>query len=223
MRRGPALDLDLHRDKRLGFPEVVYAAGKTDLECSAAAERLVAAHGRVLVTRCRPEQLAALRAALPRGRAHARSGCFTVGMPAATLPRIAVVSAGTSDEPVAEEAELTARMRGCAVLRCPDCGVSGLHRIAAWLPRLRRCAAVVVVAGFEGALPSVVGGLIAAPVIAVPTSVGYGAAHGGVTALHAMLCSCAPGVTVVNIDNGFGAGFAAARIARGLRPRTPAG
>ncbi|MBN8523808.1 MAG: 1-(5-phosphoribosyl)-5-amino-4-imidazole-carboxylate carboxylase, partial [Planctomycetes bacterium] len=116
------LDLDLHRDRRLGFPEVVYAAGKTDAECVAAASRLVAAHGRVLVTRCRPEQLDALHAALPRGRMHPRSGCFTVGMPRPSLPRIAVVSAGTSDEPVAEEAALTAAMRGCRVLRCPDCG-----------------------------------------------------------------------------------------------------
>lgn len=219
MARTLALDLDLHRDRRLGFPEVVYAAGKTDEESTAAAVRLVAAHGRVLVTRCRPGQLEALRAALPRGKAHPRSGCFTVGLPRPTLPRIAVVSAGTSDEAVAEEAALTAAMRGCRVLRCPDCGVSGLHRIAAWLPRLRRCAAVVVVAGFEGALPSVLGGLIAVPVIAVPTSVGYGVAAGGGTALNAMLACCAPGVTVVNIDNGFGAGFAAGRIAAALSRR----
>lgn len=213
------LDLDLHRDRRLGFPEVVFAAGKTDEECVAAAQRLARAHGRVLVTRCRASQLAALAAALPRGAAHPRSGCFALGMPRPSLPRIAVVSAGTSDEAVAEEAALTAAMRGCRVLRCPDCGVSGLHRIAAWLPRLRRCAAVVVVAGFEGALPSVVGGLIAAPLIAVPTSVGYGVAAGGTAALHAMLSSCAPGVTVVNIDNGFGAGFAAGRIAAAVSRR----
>jgi len=211
------LDLDLHRDKRLGFPEVVYAAGKSVAECTMAATRLVAAHGRLLVTRCRDEQLADLHRALPRGTVHQRAACFTFGLPKATLPRVAVVSAGTSDAPVAEEAELTARMRGCRVLRCPDCGVSGLHRIAAWLPQLRRCAAVVVVAGFEGALPSVIGGLIAVPVIAVPTSVGYGVAAGGHAALNAMLSSCAPGVTVVNIDNGFGAGFAAARIAAARR------
>jgi NCAIR mutase (PurE)-related protein len=207
------LDLDLQRDKRLGFPEVIYAAGKSEAECTAAALRLADAHGRLLVTRCRPEQLVALAAAMPKGTAHARSGCFTLALPQATLPRIAIVSAGTSDEPVAEEAALTARMRGCKVLLCPDCGISGLHRIARWLPQLKRCAAVVVIAGFEGALPSVVGGLIAVPVIAVPTSVGYGVAAGGHAALNAMLSSCAPGVTVVNIDNGFGAGFAAARIA----------
>ncbi len=207
------LDLDLHRDRRLGFPEVVYAAGKSVAECTAAAARLAEAHGRVLVTRCRPDQLDALATALPAGRVHARAACFALGLPKPSLPRIAIVSAGTSDAPVAEEAELTARMRGCRVLRCQDCGVSGLHRIAAWLPRLRRCVAVVVIAGFEGALPSVVGGLIAVPVIAVPTSIGYGVAAGGRAALDAMLSSCAPGVTVVNIDNGFGAGFAAARIA----------
>lgn len=219
MARQLPLDLDLHRDRRLGFPEVVYAAGKTDEESTSAAVRLVAAHGRVLVTRCRTSQLDALATALPRGRSHPRSGCFTVGMPKPSLPLVGIVSAGTSDEPVAEEAALTAAMRGCRILRCPDCGVSGLHRIAAWLPRLRRCSAVVVVAGFEGALPSVLGGLIAVPLIAVPTSVGYGVATGGTTALHAMLSSCAPGVTVVNIDNGFGAGFAAGRIAAAVRSR----
>ncbi len=215
-----SLDLDLHRDRRLGFPEVVYAAGKSDEECVAACVRLHDAHGRVLATRCRPSQLAALRLALPRGRAWERSGCFTVGLPTPSLGLIAVVSAGTSDEPVAEEAELTARMRGCRVRRFADCGVSGLHRIARHLPALRRARAVIVVAGFEGALPSVVGGLLAAPIIAVPTSVGYGVAAGGHAALNAMLASCAPGVTVVNIDNGFGAGFAAARILslpRGVR------
>jgi pyridinium-3,5-biscarboxylic acid mononucleotide synthase len=213
------LDLDLQRDRRLGFPEVVFAAGKTDEECTTAALRLVAAHGRVLVTRCRDGQLAALVAALPHGTAYSRSGCFTLGMPKPSLPQVAVISAGTSDEPVAEEAALTAAMRGCRVLRCPDCGVAGLHRLSAWLPKLRRCAAVVAVAGFEGALPSVLGGLIAVPIIAVPTSVGYGVAAGGTTALHAMLACCAPGVTVVNIDNGFGAGFAAGRIAAAVKRR----
>ncbi len=214
-----SLDLDLHRDQRLGFPEVVYAAGKTEAECVAACLRLVQAHGRVLATRCRPEQLQALRQALPAGRAWPRSGCFTVAMPRPTRAAIAVVSAGTSDEAVAEEAELTARMRGCRVRRFADCGVAGLHRLTGHLPALRRCRVVIVVAGFEGALPSVLGGLLAAPIIAVPTSVGYGVAAGGHAALHAMLASCAPGVTVVNIDNGFGAGFAAARIVAGNQKR----
>jgi NCAIR mutase (PurE)-related protein len=222
--RAQHLDLDLHRDRRLGFPEVVYAAGKTVDECVAAATRLAQHHGRVLVTRCHPDQLAALRQSLPHGAAHPRSGCFTVGLPAPTLPAVAVIAAGTSDASVAEEAALTARMRGCRVRLFHDSGVAGLHRLTGHLPALRRCCCVIVVAGFEGALPSVVGGLIAAPIIAVPTSVGYGVAAGGHTALHAMLASCAPGVTVVNIDNGFGAGFAAARIAaithtRALAPR----
>lgn len=214
-----ALDLDLGRDKRLGFPEVVYAAGKTDAEAVAACCGLVAAHGRVLATRCRPETLAALRAALPRGTAYPRSGAFCVGLPKPSLPAVAVIAAGTSDEPVAEEAALTAAMRGCRVLRMADSGVSGLHRLARHLPQLKRCCAVVVIAGFEGALPSVVGGLVACPVFAVPTSVGYGVAAGGRAALDAMLASCAPGVAVLNIDNGFGAGFAAARVAMTLAKR----
>jgi NCAIR mutase (PurE)-related protein len=208
-----SIDLDLHRDHRLGFPEVVYAAGKSDEECVAACVGLHAAHGRVLATRCRAGQLQALTAALPMGRAWPRSGCFTIGLPPRpTFGPVAVVSAGTSDEPVAEEAALTAHMRGCRVRRFSDCGVSGLHRIARHLPALRRCRVLIVVAGFEGALPSVVGGLLAVPIIAVPVSVGYGVAAGGHAALNAMLSSCAPGITVVNIDNGFGAGFAAARI-----------
>ena len=206
------LDLDLHRDRRLGFPEVVYAAGKTDAEVVAAATGLVAAHGRVLVTRARPESLAALAEALSSGQVHPRSGCFTVGLPRPAWGPVAVISAGTSDESVAEEAEWTARMRGCRVRRFADCGVSGLHRLTGHLPALRRCRCVIVVAGFEGALPSVIGGLLACPIIAVPTSVGYGVAAGGHAALHAMLASCDPGVVVTNIDNGFGAGFAAARI-----------
>ena len=207
------LDLDLQRDRRLGFPEVVYAAGKTDAEVVEACTRLVAAHGRVLATRCRPSSLAALTAALPAGQAHPRSGAFTIGLPKPTLPAVGVISAGTSDAPVAEEAALTAAMRGCRVLRFDDSGVSGLHRLARHLPKLRRCCAVVVIAGFEGALPSVLGGLVACPVFAVPTSVGYGVAAGGRAALDAMLASCAPGVGVLNIDNGFGGGFAAARVA----------
>lgn len=214
-----ALDLDLARDKRIGFPEVVYAAGKTDAETVAACTRLAAAHGRVLATRCRPATLEALLAALPRGKAHPRSGAFCLGLPRPTLPTVAVIAAGTSDEPVAEEAALTAAMRGCRVLRMPDSGVSGLHRLARHLPRLKRCCAVIVVAGFEGALPSVVGGLVACPIFAVPTAVGYGVAAGGHAALNAMLASCAPGVAVLNIDNGFGAGFAAARVAMTVAKR----
>lgn len=206
------LDLDHQRDRRCGFPEVVYGAGKTTRECVAAATRLAERHGKVLVTRC-AEHLEALSAALPAGTAHSRSGCFALGEPPPTHGPVAVVSAGTSDEAVAEEAALTCRMRGVAVRRLADCGVAGVHRLLRRLGELEGCRAVVAVAGMEAALASVVGGLVACPVIGCPTSVGYGVAEGGWTALRAMLVACAPGITVVNIDNGFGAGYAAAGIA----------
>jgi NCAIR mutase (PurE)-related protein len=182
-------------------------------------------HGQVLVTRCAAEALAALAAALPAGTVHARSRCFTVGTPAATAGPVGVVAAGTIDEPVAEEAELTMRQRGVRVERFRDCGVAGIHRLAKHLDAIRTCEALVVIAGMEGALASVLGGLVDMPVIACPTSVGYGVATGGHAALNAMLASCAPGITVVNIDNGFGAGYAAATIALKLhaaRQRPPA-
>jgi NCAIR mutase (PurE)-related protein len=213
------LNLDFDRVERLGYPEVVYGQGKTVNEILAAATRLVDAHGMVLVTRASSEALAALQAALPAGRAHPRSGCFCVGGEAANLGPVAVISAGTADEAVAEEACVTLAARRVRVERLRDCGVAGLHRLIAVLPTLRRCQAAVVVAGMEGALPSVVGGLIDIPIIACPTSVGYGVASGGTAALHAMLSSCAPGITVVNIDNGFGAGYAAASIARQIAQR----
>ncbi|HYE05290.1 MAG TPA: nickel pincer cofactor biosynthesis protein LarB [Planctomycetota bacterium] len=208
------LNLDFDRAQRCGYPEVVFGLGKTVEEVVAAATRLHRAHGQVLVTRAADEALAALAAALPGGRSHRRSGCFAVGEPAATLGPVGVVSAGTADEAVAEEAVVTLGMRGVAVVRAADCGVAGLHRILARLDELRRCRALIVVAGMDGALPSVVGGLVDCPVIACPTSVGYGVAAGGHAALNSMLASCAAGVTVVNIDNGFGAGAAAAAIAR---------
>jgi NCAIR mutase (PurE)-related protein len=214
----PTLDLDLDRARRCGFPETVYGAGKTVDEVVAAATALAHAHGRALVTRAAPEALAALAAALPAGAVHARCRCFALGVPPAVAGPVAVVSAGTSDEPVAEEAALVLAMRGVRVERLRDCGVAGLHRLLAHLPKLRECAAAIVVAGMEGALPSVVGGLVDIPVIACPTSVGYGIALGGQTALHAMLASCAAGVVVVNIDNGFGAGYAAATIALRCAP-----
>ena len=212
----PTLNLDLDRRRRIGFPEVVFGAGKTVNEVVAAATRLVEVHDLVLITRCKPEALAALHAALPKGRPYPRSGCFAYGMPTPDSGPVAVVSAGTSDESVAEEAAVTLAMRGVKVLRCPDCGVAGLQRILARLEELRSCVAVVVIAGMDGALPSVVGGLLDCPVIACPTSVGYGVAEGGHAALNSMLASCAPGLTVVNIDNGFGAGYAAASVARAV-------
>ncbi len=208
------LNLDHDRERRCGFPEVVYGAGKTVEELIAACRRLVTHHGRVLATRCSDDGLAALGAALPAGSCHQRSRCFSLGTPEATLGPVALISAGTSDEPVVEECAVTLAMRGCRVERFADCGVAGVHRLLDRIDAIRACRCVVVVAGMDGALPSVVGGLVDIPVIGCPTSIGYGVAAGGTVALGTMLASCAAGVTVVNIDNGFGAGFAAASIAR---------
>jgi len=218
------LNLDFDRHRRQGFPEVVFGSGKTVNEILGAATRLVEAHGHVLVTRASPEALAALQQSLPQGRAHPRSNCFSYGEPAPSMGPVAVLSAGTSDEPVAEEAAVTLAMRGVTVERFRDNGVAGLHRVLKHLDAIRQCVAVIVVAGMDGALPSVVGGLLDVPLIACPTSIGYGVATGGHTALNTMLASCSPGVTVVNIDNGFGAGYAAATIARTIAraaARTP--
>ena len=208
------LNLDLDRQRRCGFPEVVFGQGKTVEEVVTAATTLASHHGRVLVTRASPEALSALSQALPAGLAYVRGRCFAVGTPAATLGSVAVVSAGTADEPVAEECAATLAIAGVQVDRMRDCGVAGLHRLVANLDRIRACRIAIVIAGMEGALPSVVGGLIDLPIIGVPTSVGYGIAEGGRTALFAMLTSCAAGVTVVNIDNGFGAAMAAAAMCR---------
>lgn len=215
LRKAP-LDLDFSRAARCGFPEVVYGAGKTVEEVVAAASRLHAAHGHVLVTRAAADALQALQQALPSGTAYPRSGCFGAGTPEPVYGPVAVVSAGTADEPVAEECVVTLQARAVRVERFADCGVAGLHRIVGHLERIRACRAVVVVAGMDGALPSVVTGLVDVPVIGCPTSVGYGVAAGGQAALYSMLASCAAGLTVVNIDNGFGAGYAAATIARAV-------
>ena len=212
------LNLDLERLKRCGFPEVVYGEGKTVDEVVVAATRLHAAHGQVLVTRASSDALAALAKALPTGVMRARSRTFALGEPPAIYGPVAVLSAGTADEPWAEECTVTAAMRGCQVRRFPDCGVAGIHRLFAQLEAIRACRVVVVVAGMDGALPSVVGGLLDLPVIACPTPIGYGVAEGGRAALTTMLSACAAGVTVVNIGNGFGAGYAAAGIARQCAP-----
>jgi len=222
LRGQPVEDLgfaqvDLHRGLRVGFPEVVFGQGKTPAQALAIAERLVADGGPLLVTRVSPEMGAALAARFPEGvhDPHARCFHWQRGVPP-DVGRgvIRVVSAGTSDLPVAEEAALTAALMGHRVERIHDVGVAGLHRLLAHRAALESAAVLVVVAGMEGALPSVVGGLVACPVIAVPTSVGYGASLQGLAALLGMLNSCAPGVVVVNIDNGFGAGYAAARMNR---------
>jgi pyridinium-3,5-biscarboxylic acid mononucleotide synthase len=221
LRNLPYEDLDFakvdhHRALRRGFPEVVYGSGKTPEQIAAIVERITAHEQNVLVTRTTPEVHALVSRSRPEARYHGVARCLTVSLrPTPPLSgRVAVVSAGTSDLPVAEEAVLTAEFHGATVDRVHDVGVAGLHRLLAQGPTLREAHVVIVVAGMEGALPSVVGGLIDAPVIAVPTSVGYGASFQGLAALLAMLNSCASGVAVVNIDNGFGAGYLASAILR---------
>jgi pyridinium-3,5-biscarboxylic acid mononucleotide synthase len=207
--------LDLHRELRNGLPETVYAEGKRSADLAEITGRLLAAHGRALVTRLAPEAAAALQDAHPGATYHERARVLTLGAPRETLPgTIAVLTAGTSDLAVAEEAAVCAAWFGHAVTRTWDVGVAGLHRLLGHLPEVRRADVVVAVAGMDGALPTVVASLVAAPVIAVPTSVGYGASFGGLAALLTMLNGCAPGIGVVNIDNGYGAAVLASRIAR---------
>jgi NCAIR mutase (PurE)-related protein len=208
--------LDTHRELRCGHPEVVYGSGKTPEQLVEISSALAADHGTLLVTRATPAGAAAVLERVPEARHHATSGAITLGLAeqGAGEGLVLVVCAGTSDLGVAEEAALTARLFGAHVESVCDVGVAGLHRLLETTDHLRQAHALVVVAGMEGALPSVVSGLVARPVIAVPTSVGYGASFGGLAALLAMLNSCAPGVSVVNIDNGFGAGYQAAQINR---------
>lgn len=210
---------DTAREARLGLPEVVYGPGKSAGQIAAVVASLLGANaGPVLVTRVEPEVAAAVARATP-GAEHDPDARLLVWRAAPPGPfRLAVVSAGTSDGPVAAEAAAVARAVGLGVDRISDVGVAGLHRLLAQRKRLERADAVVCVAGMEGALPSVVAGLVGCPVVAVPTSVGYGATLGGVTALLAMLSSCAAGVVVVNIDSGFGAAMAAFRLARTAAP-----
>ena len=208
--------LDAHRGVRTGDPEVVYAAGKTTEQVVTLLGTLAAQPGDrpALATRLTDDMLAAVGTAFPDAMVDPVARCVAVG--ALPVPRgeVVVVSAGTSDESVAAEAAFVARAFGAGVRRVCDVGVAGIHRLLAERDALAGADCLVVVAGMEGALPSVVGGLVGTPLVAVPTSVGYGASFGGIAALLAMLNSCAPGVTVVNIDNGFGAGVFAARVAR---------
>jgi NCAIR mutase (PurE)-related protein len=203
--------VDVHRAVRTGDPEVVYGAGKTP-EQVVEIVRALSLDGLALVTRAAPEAVGAVRSEWPD--AHVSGGCVAVG----ALPRprgvVTVVTAGTSDLPVADEAAFVARAFGSTVERVTDVGVAGIHRLLAAQADLDRADCLVVVAGMEGALPSAVGGLVGVPVVAVPTSVGYGASFKGLAALLGMLNSCAPGVAVCNIDNGFGAGVFASRVAR---------
>ncbi len=211
--------VDLARSRRCGLAEVIYCPGKTPAQVARIAGALVAAGQNVLATRASPEQAEAVRGRHPGAVYHraARLIALRARPPAWPIGSVAVVCAGTADLPVAEEAALTAAFMGARVVRVYDVGVAGLHRLLARVAVLRRARALVVVAGMEGALPSVVGGLVDRPIVAVPTSVGYGVHFGGLAPLLAMLNACAPGVTVVNIDNGFGAGVAAALINRAGR------
>jgi len=208
--------VDTGRKTRRGFPEVIFCAGKEPAQVLAIARTLIEADGIVLGTRATPEHFQAVAAEFPDARFNAVARCISViRQPLPALPgRVAVVCAGTSDIPVAEEASVTLETFGSVVDRISDVGVAGIHRLLAVRDRLEEANAVIVAAGMEGALPSAVAGLISKPVIAVPTSIGYGASFGGIAALLGMLNSCGSGVTVVNIDNGFGAAYAAANISR---------
>ena len=215
----PSVDLgfavvDTHRTLRKGFPEVIFGAGKTPEHLTAIAEKIFEVDGRVLATRVSEDHAQALRAQLPQAVHHKAARCLTVESTPLRKRRgtICVVAAGTTDLPVAEEAAVTAEFMGNNVQRVYDVGVAGLHRLLKRLPDIQTASVVIVVAGMEAALPSVLGGLIACPLIGVPTSVGYGSHMGGLTALLGMLNSCASGLTVVNIDNGFGAAYAANAI-----------
>lgn len=206
--------LDHHRALRTGMPEVIFAAGKTIAQVTAIFERMAKAGGNVLATRVTPEMAAAVRAAEPRAEYHETARAVTLAQSPAAPGKgaIAVVCAGTSDLPVAEEAAVTARLMGNSVELIADVGVAGIHRLLAQRESLQSARVLIVCAGMEGALPTVVAGLVNAPVLAVPTSVGYGASFGGVAALLGMLNTCSPNVSVVNIDNGFGAACIASLI-----------
>ena len=218
LREQPFEDLgfakvDHHRSIRQGFPEVVLGLGKTPDQVASISAQIVLRGHPLLVTRAEPAAADAVKAAVPAAEYHALARCITVKGPIEPgRGTIAVCSAGTSDLPVAEEAAITAEILGNTVDRLYDVGVAGIHRVLSQRGRLDQARVVIVVAGMEGALPSVVAGLVRVPVIGVPTSIGYGASFGGVAALLGMLNSCANGVSVVNIDNGYGAGCIASMI-----------
>ena len=217
--------LDHHRHLRRGVPEVVFGEGKTPPQCAAIVDRIARAGHPVLVTRASRVQFEAVAAKCGGARWHEVPRAITLepkGLRRTAKrkrPDVLILTAGTSDIPVAEEAALTAELFGASVGRLYDVGVAGLHRVTGERRRLEEAKVLIVVAGMEGALPSVVAGMVGTPVIGVPTSVGYGAARGGLTALFGMLSSCAGGLTVVNIDNGFGAGCAAALMVGRMRAR----
>jgi pyridinium-3,5-biscarboxylic acid mononucleotide synthase len=206
--------VDHHRNMRVGFPEVIFGRGKTVEQIAVISERLVAHSDKVLVTFATPEAYKAVSEKIPDAIYNPASRTIVVNRQQNEVLKsgVTVVTGGTADIPVAEEAAVTAELMGNKVEKIFDVGVAGLHRLLDKIPTLRQAKVMVVVAGMEGALPGVVGGLVSCPIIAVPTSVGYGASFNGVAALLTMLNSCAPGVAVVNIDNGFGAGYMAGLI-----------
>lgn len=206
--------LDHHREIRTGYPEIVYCAGKTVSQVKEIFRVMITRENNVIGTRADSTMYEAVKEIAGEAVYYpvARIIAVQKKKPECPVTRIAIITAGTSDMPVAEEAAITAELLGNNVLRIYDAGVAGIHRLVDKLAEIRQCRVIVVIAGMEGALASVVGGLVDKPVIAVPTSVGYGANFGGISALLAMLTSCSAGVTVVNIDNGFGAGFSASMI-----------
>ncbi len=206
--------IDHHREMRTGYPEIIYCAGKSVDQVKEIVRVMSERENNVIGTRANQEMFDAVKSILPAAIYYPIARIISVQKkkPASPKTSIAVITAGTSDIPIAEEAAITAELLGNKVLRIYDAGVAGIHRLVDKLPEIRSCRVIVVIAGMEGALASVVGGLVDKPVIAVPTSVGYGANFGGISALLAMLTSCSTGVTVVNIDNGFGAGFSASMI-----------
>jgi NCAIR mutase (PurE)-related protein len=214
--------VDHHRAIRTGFPEVVFGEGKTPDQAASIADTILQQSDVLLVTRASQEMYSAILAVAPDASYNetARTVIVERRDNLVYVPGILVLCAGTADLPVATEAALTAELMGCEVEQVSDVGVAGIHRLLDQMGALKRARVIIAVAGMEGALPSVVGGLVQAPVIAVPTSIGYGASFQGLAALLAMLNSCAPGVAVVNIDNGFGAGYMAAKIIKAADPAT---
>jgi len=206
--------IDNHREIRTGYPEIVYCAGKTTDQVIEIFRVMAEKENNVIGTRADSDMYNKVKAVIPDAVYYPIARIMSIQKKKLSPPesKIAVITAGTSDMPVAEEAAVTAELLGNNVIRIYDAGVAGIHRLVDKLPDIRKCRVIVVIAGMEGALASVVGGLVDLPVIAVPTSVGYGANFGGISALLAMLTSCSAGVTVVNIDNGFGAGFSASMI-----------
>ena len=206
--------IDHHREMRTGYPEIIYCAGKTVEQVAAIFGVMYQRENNVIGTRADRKMFDEVKKVIPDAVFHPEARIISIQKKKPSPPdsKIAVITAGTSDMPVAEEAAVTAELLGNKIIRIYDAGVAGIHRLVDKLPEIRTCRVIIVIAGMEGALASVVGGLVDIPVIAVPTSVGYGANFGGISALLAMLTSCSAGVTVVNIDNGFGAGFSASMI-----------